>query len=127
MGGTERPNFALAPRAKLPWIHDDEARALAQARREQKPVFIDFWTMSCVPCRIMEKEVLSHPAVMRELSRYVLLKIDVDRDLDRTDGKLREKYRQTMLPEVVVLDKAGKEVARAGKVESIAEMLSMLR
>jgi thiol:disulfide interchange protein DsbD len=120
-------NFILAPKAKLPWIHDDEPRALALAQKEQRPVFVDFWTKSCVPCRIMERDVLGHPAVRRELDRYVLLKIDVDRDMKENGSKLVKKYRQRILPEVIVIDVAGREVARAGKVESIAEMLKMLR
>jgi len=89
-------------------------------------VLIDFWAKSCVPCRMMEKEVLGHPAVARELERFVLLKVDVDQDMDR-GGALRTRYRSTKLPELVVLDSKGKEVARAGKVERVAEMLNMLR
>jgi thiol:disulfide interchange protein DsbD len=118
-------NFVLAPRAKIPWTYD-EPKAIALALKEHRPVLIDFWTKSCVPCRIMEKEVLSHPAVMRELDRFVLLKVDVDKDMDR-GGKVKDKYRQTKLPEIVLLDTSGKEVARAGKVETVAEMLAMLR
>lgn len=118
-------NFVLAPSVKLPWIHD-EPRALALAREQGKPVLIDFWAKSCVPCRVMEKEVLSHPAVLRHLvDRFVLLKVDVDQDMDR-GGKVRKKYRSTKLPELVLLDPTGKEVARAGKVESVTEMLVML-
>jgi thiol:disulfide interchange protein DsbD len=127
VGGFGLVNFALAPRSKLPWIHNDEPRAIALAKTQEKPVLIDFWTVSCLPCRIMEKEVLSHPAVMRELERYVLLKVDLDKDLDDNDGRTKDKYRQTMLPEVIVLDEGGREVARAGKVESVAAMLELLR
>jgi thiol:disulfide interchange protein DsbD len=118
-------NFALAPPAKLPWLYE-EPKALALAQKAQKPVFIDFWTTSCTPCKIMEAQVLSHPAVRRELDRFVMLKIDLDKDLDN-DGPLKKKYRQSLLPEVIVIDTGGKEVARAGKVETPEEMVAMLR
>jgi thioredoxin:protein disulfide reductase len=118
-------NFVLAPSAKLPWVYK-EAAALTQAKREGKPVFIDFWAISCVPCKVMEAQVLVHPAVRRELDRFVMLKIDADKDLDN-DGALKKKYRQTQLPEVIVIDAAGKEVARAGKVETPQAMITLLR
>jgi len=118
-------NYALAPSAKLPWVHE-EPRALAIAKKERRPVLIDFWAKTCVPCREMEAEVLSHPAVRKELERFVLLKVDVDLDMDR-GGTLKKRYRSTLLPEVIVLDRQGSEVARAGKVGSPAEMLVLLR
>jgi thiol:disulfide interchange protein DsbD len=118
-------NFALAPSVKLPWIYE-EPKAITLASREHRPVLIDFWAKTCTPCKIMEAQVLAHPAVRRELERFVLLKIDVDKDMDR-GSPVKKKYKQTQLPEVVLLDSAGKEVSRVGKVETPGEMLDLLR
>jgi thiol:disulfide interchange protein DsbD len=119
-------NFALAPRSELPWIYD-EAAALAQARRLERPLFVDFWANYCAPCKVMEATLFQEPAVRRELDRFVLYKADVSADSER-DQRLREKYRApSELPLLVVIDSRGKERARAGKVGSVDEMLRLLR
>jgi thioredoxin:protein disulfide reductase len=121
-GGT---NFVLAPRAKLPWLHD-EPRALALARGAGKPVFVDFWARWCAPCKLMESTVMQEPSVRRELDRFVLLKVDVTDETDR-DKRLRAKYRAGELPQLVVLDAEGTERGRAGKLSDAEEMIRLLR
>ncbi len=118
-------NYALTPKTKLPWLHN-EKQALNLARKQNKPLLIDFWAKTCTPCKIMEATVLSHATVRRELENFVLLKVDKDEDLDRGQP-LTQKYHSTLLPEVILLDAKGKEVARAGKVETPEEMLKLLK
>jgi len=65
-----------------------------------------------------------HPAVRRELGRFVLFKVDVTDDTPR-DRRLQEKYGRN-LPLMVLLDAQGRERARAGKIGT-SEMLALLR
>jgi thiol:disulfide interchange protein DsbD len=60
-------------------IHNDYNKALAIAKRENKPVLIDFTGWACVNCRRMEEKVWPYPLVdslMR--TRFVVLSLYVD-------------------------------------------------
>ena len=59
--------------------YTDFDEALAAARREGKPVLIDFTGYGCVNCRKMEAAVWTDPAVARLLTEdYVLVSLYVD-------------------------------------------------
>jgi thiol:disulfide interchange protein DsbD len=118
-------NYALTPSTKLPWVYD-EPKALAMAKAKQRPVLVDFSAKWCVPCREMEAKVLTDPAVLRELSGWVLLKIDVTKDTER-DRALQKKYKAPELPQLVMLDGEGNEKARSGKITNPDKLLELLR
>lgn len=57
----------------------DYEQALACAREQNKPVFIDFTGHGCVNCRRMEEKVWSDPAVLKILKNdYVVVSLYVD-------------------------------------------------
>lgn len=118
-------NFMLTPSEKLPWLYD-EAPALKQAASSKKPIFVDFWAQWCVPCKQMEATVLADPIIRRELKRFVMFKVDVTNETER-DEKLRQKYQAGELPQLILLDSSGNQLARAGKIGSVAEMLAFLK
>ncbi|TRX58368.1 disulfide bond formation protein DsbD [Fulvivirga sp. M361] len=61
----------------------DYDQALACARAQGKPLFIDFTGHGCTNCREMEAVVWSHPDVLRRLKEdYVIVALYVD---DKTD------------------------------------------
>ncbi|MBK8480435.1 MAG: thioredoxin family protein [Proteobacteria bacterium] len=118
-------NFVLTPPVKLPWLHDESA-ALTQATRRRRPILIDFSASWCRPCRLLESRVLTHPAVRRALSRFVLLKVDVSRDT-ALDRALQAKYRAHELPQLVLLGSDGHEAARGGEGLDPSRLLALLR
>ncbi|WP_370088554.1 thioredoxin family protein [Ekhidna sp.] len=79
----------------LHWPHGldgyfDYEQALACAKEQGKPIFIDFTGHGCVNCREMEQRVWSDPAVLKRLSEsFVLVALYVD---DRTMLPEREWY-----------------------------------
>lgn len=71
----------------------DYEQAVACAREQGKPIFIDFTGHGCVNCREMEQRVWSDPAVLKRLSSdFILLALYVD---DRTQLPQGEWYKSS--------------------------------
>ena len=60
-------------------IQNDYAKAIEQARKEGKPIMIDFTGWACVNCRKMEENVWTDPEVKERLTdKFVVLSLYVD-------------------------------------------------
>jgi len=68
----------------------DYDQALACARQQRKPLFIDFTGHGCANCRKMEENVWSHPEVMSRLrNNFIIVSLYVD---DKTPLPENEWY-----------------------------------
>ncbi|MCC7297629.1 MAG: thioredoxin family protein [Bacteroidia bacterium] len=66
----------------------DYEQALACAKEQNKPLFIDFTGHGCVNCRRMEEKVWSDPAVLKILKNdYVVVSLYVDDKVIQLDEK----------------------------------------
>ncbi len=74
---------------ELTWIKDDLNKALAQAKTENKRVFIDFTGYTCTNCRWMEANIFVKKDVEAELSKFVLVQLYTD-----GDGEIYEQQQQ---------------------------------
>jgi thiol:disulfide interchange protein DsbD len=110
------------------WIIDDIDAALAQARAEERPVFIDFTGYTCTNCRSMESNVFPRPTVARQLERFVLLRLYTD---DLENGEALAQYQlkltaSTALPTYAVVDPEGRLITKESGmmgVEAFADFL----
>lgn len=90
--------------AEIEWMHDLEA-ALAEARRTNRPVMIDFMAEWCPPCRAMEDSTFNRQGVIRKTASFVPLRIDVDNQREiamRYDGNAR-KYGGIGIPNILFI------------------------
>ena len=91
------------------WFVDQYEEALAKAKLEGKPLFIDFTGVYCANCRVMERRVFPTASVKEEFDKMVLVRLYVDKkdSLSRAYAQLQfERYQQATQPYYVVLDPA---------------------
>jgi len=108
------------------WLQDEKA-ALALAKREGRPVIIDFWAEWCAACKELDRIAWADPRVREEAARFVALKLDGTDDSAEFQA-LTEKYRIVGMPSVVFIDSRGREVPeRVTSAVRGDEMLETLR
>ncbi|MDQ2732425.1 MAG: thioredoxin family protein, partial [Armatimonadota bacterium] len=94
------------------WIQEYPP-ALAEARRERKPLFLDFTGYTCTNCRWMEANVFPQPAVQGELSRFVKAELYTD-GAAQPSGHNRDLelklFDTVALPLYAVVDTDGKPI-----------------
>ena len=89
------------------WYVDDYDGALKRAKKEGKPLFIDFTGVYCANCRVMERRVFPTESVKKQFDKMILTRLYVDKkdSLSQIYAKLQfEKYKQATQPYYVLLD-----------------------
>lgn len=73
------PCAGAEPHGPLRWFHDDYDAALACARAQNQPLFIDDWAPWCHTCLSMKHTVFLAPGMAPWAERFVWLAVDTDR------------------------------------------------
>lgn len=96
---------------------------LAKAKKENKPIFIDFYTTWCGPCKMMEKSVFTDKSVIALYNQnFINVKIDAEKD----EGvNLARKFRVGGFPYLVYLDSEGNMINKHLGYMSIQMMMQM--
>ena len=111
-----------AKRAKKPvtFGHDFEA-AESQAKEQQKPLFIDFETTWCGPCKQMDALVYTAQVVVDAAQGVISVKVDGD---ERKD--LAKRFGVNAYPTLILLSPEGGEIRRAVGYQSVQETQKLL-
>lgn len=86
-------------------IVNDWDKALADAKRLNKPIYVEFYTTWCGYCKVFERKTLKDEAVKRELSDYFVAVL-----MDAEQGKgieLAKQYKVNGYPTHIIVSSSG--------------------
>ena len=83
---------------KLPYLDTLEA-GIAQAKLENKPIFVDFTGYTCTNCRYIEKNVFPKPEVEGELDKFVRVRLYTD---GGPNGDKNQQYQEKTFGDVAL-------------------------
>jgi thiol:disulfide interchange protein len=118
----------LAPgKDRILWMQDMDA-ALATAKRENKPLMIDFVAEWCAPCKEMDSSVFSNPSVILKAKAFITVRIDVDaqRKVAAKYDALPNAYGGIGIPNILFLTSTGKEIKSIIGLCNSRKLLAMM-
>ena len=113
------------------WIENDYPAALAQAKAENKKVFVDFTGYTCTNCRWMEANIFVLKDVDYELGKFVKTRLYTDREGEPYEGHQQmeqEMFGTVALPFYAIVDADGNVIASfPGLTRNAAEFIDFLQ
>jgi hypothetical protein len=95
--GTETPEAFSG----LPFIHDDYAAAIAQAKQQDVPIFVDATAAWCHSCLSMQRYVFTDPKLAPIVDNYVWLELDMEKP---ENAEFSTKFPVEAFPTYFILD-----------------------
>ncbi len=100
------------------------SKAMAQAKKSNKLIFIDVHTSWCGPCKEMAHTTFQDNAVAKKFnSKFINLKIDAEKSSD--GPALSKKYSVSAYPTLLWINSEGKLVKKVVGKQSSEKLLSI--
>ncbi|HEY2029630.1 MAG TPA: thioredoxin family protein [Myxococcales bacterium] len=91
----------------LDFVDDDYPKAVAMARAQHKPLFIDFWATWCHSCLSMQRFVLSDPGMKPLADQVVWASVETETEKNKP---VVDKYPVDSWPTFLVVDPESEKV-----------------
>jgi thiol:disulfide interchange protein len=93
----------------IQFMEPNWSKALAEAKKQNKPIFLDAYTSWCGPCRMLKKNTFTDKAVGEFFNKNF---INIALDMERGDGiAVAEKYGIAAYPTLIITDADQKSVS----------------
>jgi len=113
------------PGSGIRFISDDYPGALARARAEGKPLFVDAWAPWCHSCVSMKSYVFPDGVLSPVTDRYIWLEVDTEKPVNRA---FVEQFSTEALPTLLVVDpRTGQAFRRWVGSATVVELAARLR
>lgn len=103
-----------SPNGELDWITNDFNKAIEQAKKDNKAIFIDFTGYTCTNCRWMEANIFPQQKVKEELAKFTRAKLYTDGEGEPYEGfqKMQEeRFKTVALPLYAIVTPEGNTLA----------------
>ena len=101
------------------------AQALAKAKSEGKPLFVDFYAVWCGPCKKMEKQIFTQPEVGEYFNKhFVALQLDAEKP-ENVD--VAKTYKVEAFPTLGIFDGEGKALSINVGYMNAQELMAMAK
>lgn len=109
----------------IQFVESDFLKQIDRAKLEGKPIFIDFYTKWCAPCRIMDRDVFTDGTAGAFFNdRFLNLKINTELG----EGILLAKeFGVHAYPTLLFLNKQGKETKRVVGIATASKLIKIGR
>jgi thiol-disulfide isomerase/thioredoxin len=93
----------------IQWEKDFD-RAMERARKEDKPILVDFWAEWCGWCHRLDRTTYVEPVVGAKGENFVAVKVNTEGS--RREVEITKRYEVHPLPTILFLSPRGRQVLR---------------
>ncbi len=119
--------YLMAPEPpSISWQKYSNER-ITEATNSSKPVIIDFYADWCIPCKELDKETFTDKSIIAESARFIALKADLTKSDNEEAKLLKDKYKITGVPTVILINSKGEEIERINEFIKAETFLAKIR
>lgn len=99
---------AAAPGDGIKFMEENWNKALAEAKKQKKLIFLDAYTSWCGPCKMLKRNTFPDKAAGEYFNKNF---VNIALDMEKGDGPaIAEKFQVTAYPTLIITDADGKMI-----------------